>query len=81
MWNYSVFRNKCFITYLNGLKQLQNRGYDSAGISLIYENEYKLYKHVSSQHFNAIQQLENTFYPISQNGIGHTRSNTWPQNI
>lgn len=58
---------------INGLKQLQNRGYDSAGISLIYENEYKLYKHVSSQHCNAIQQLEDTFYPISQNGIGHTR--------
>ena len=31
---------------INGLKQLQNRGYDSAGISLIYENEYKLYKHL-----------------------------------
>ena len=41
---------------INGLKQLQNRGYDSAGISLIYENEYKLYKR---DHRNIVMQYNN----------------------
>jgi len=55
---------------INGLKQLQNRGYDSAGLSLLYQNEWFLKKCVSE---NSIDQLENTIYPNSINGIGHTR--------
>ena len=30
----------CIESLLNGLKQLQNRGYDSAGITTIYENKF-----------------------------------------
>ena len=55
---------------INGLKQLQNRGYDSAGLSLLYENKWVFNKCVSE---NSIEQLENTIYPKSMNGIGHTR--------
>ena len=55
---------------INGLKQLQNRGYDSAGLSLIYKNQWVLKKFVSE---NSIDTLEQTIYPNSMNGIGHTR--------
>lgn len=55
---------------INGLKQLQNRGYDSAGLSLIYENQWILKKYAAD---NSIQQLEDNVYPLSINGIGHTR--------
>lgn len=55
---------------INGLKQLQNRGYDSAGLSLIYEDQWILNKYVSD---NSIESLEADHYPNSFNGIGHTR--------
>jgi glutamine---fructose-6-phosphate transaminase (isomerizing) len=52
---------------ISGLKQLQNRGYDSAGLSLIYQNKWFLKKYIS------IDQLNEIDYPPSINGIGHTR--------
>jgi glutamine---fructose-6-phosphate transaminase (isomerizing) len=55
---------------INGLNQLQNRGYDSAGLSLIYENQWILKKYASE---HSIQQLRDNVYPLSINGIGHTR--------
>lgn len=55
---------------INGLKQLQNRGYDSAGLSLIHEDNWIVHKYVSD---HSIKYLENIKYPMSINGIGHTR--------
>jgi len=55
---------------INGLKQLQNRGYDSAGISLLYQRQWTLQKYASQ---DSVQQLSNIDYPPSLNGIGHTR--------
>jgi glucosamine--fructose-6-phosphate aminotransferase (isomerizing) len=64
--------NKTYNYVLEGLKQLQNRGYDSAGMCL-YNNNFKLYKYISDEK-KAIQKMEdineNSFYNI---GIGHTR--------
>ena len=58
-------------TYIiNGLKQLQNRGYDSAGISLMYQGQWTIRKYASH---DSIQRLSNIVYPPSTNGIGHTR--------
>jgi len=68
---------------LNGLKQLQNRGYDSAGISIIKNNNFKTIKKASSNNLSAIEYLEKTekienVENVDKNksgdfGIGHTR--------
>jgi glucosamine--fructose-6-phosphate aminotransferase (isomerizing) len=65
---------------ISGLKQLQNRGYDSAGIALINEKGFLVNKKASNNEDNAINYLENHYkkrdcqpehvLPI---GIGHTR--------
>ncbi|SEA85135.1 glutamine--fructose-6-phosphate transaminase (isomerizing) [Pedobacter hartonius] len=56
---------------LKGLKRLEYRGYDSAGISLISENRLSIYKKVGK-----VQELEN--FSEGRNlsgtiGMGHTR--------
>jgi len=43
---------------LSGLKLLQNRGYDSAGLSYIQNSEIKVMKYSSSQNNDSILQLE-----------------------
>ena len=57
---------------LDGLKQLQNRGYDSAGVSL-YNGEFIVNKFVSNKH-SAIDQMEKKNIEGSFiSGLGHTR--------
>jgi len=64
-------------TYLiNGLKQLQNRGYDSAGICLLKNDELINIKYASTEKINAIDKLEEEIFKSEINsniGIGHTR--------
>jgi glucosamine--fructose-6-phosphate aminotransferase (isomerizing) len=57
-----------------GLKQLQNRGYDSAGICTLNDNKLTINKYASNDE-NAIVLLERTkeLHKISNIGIGHTR--------
>ena len=49
----------CTENILNGLKQLQNRGYDSLGISKVVDKKFKTYKYASTTTQNAID----TGYP------------------
>jgi glucosamine--fructose-6-phosphate aminotransferase (isomerizing) len=66
------------IKLLDGLKLLQNRGYDSAGISMISPDGLITEKHASTTTCNAIEVLEtcvHTFQGLST-GIGHTRWGT-----
>jgi len=58
-----------------GLKQLQNRGYDSAGISYIQNNEIQNIKYASTKNEDALQKLYNNidFDTNISYGIGHTR--------
>lgn len=66
---------------LKGLRQLQNRGYDSAGIILFGIDHYELIKKASDSDKKAINYLEdklnilltNDNIPEFQSGIGHTR--------
>lgn len=59
---------------LSGLQKLQNRGYDSAGISVINDNKLYVKKKASTEQTNAIDCLTNmTDIPESVLGIGHTR--------
>lgn len=56
---------------LNGLIQLQNRGYDSAGISVM-EDDIKTWKYASIDTATALDKLSK-FGSESSVGIGHTR--------
>jgi glucosamine--fructose-6-phosphate aminotransferase (isomerizing) len=66
------------ITLLDGLKLLQNRGYDSAGISMISEHEIVTEKYASTAHHSAIEILEDRIHMFQglSTGIGHTRWGT-----
>jgi glucosamine--fructose-6-phosphate aminotransferase (isomerizing) len=59
---------------LKSLKELQNRGYDSVGISYINENnELITVKYASTKDESAISKLEKTKFGSSNIGIAHTR--------
>ena len=65
----------CINTLLDSLKQLQNRGYDSAGICCINNNQYLIKKYASTTD-SAIDRLEKEIqkeWKDSVNGIAHTR--------
>jgi len=59
----------------DGLKQLQNRGYDSAGICCMNHSEMIIHKYASDRQTSALDKLEtklDTFHGC-HNGIAHTR--------
>jgi len=61
---------------INGLIQLQNRGYDSAGICVIKDSVFELNKYASTSEMNAIDKLAKLQFDIIDNlciGIGHNR--------
>jgi len=60
---------------LTGLELLQNRGYDSVGVSIIESSEIRTVKCASTHSNNALQVLKSrvTPPPISNAAIGHTR--------
>lgn len=68
-----IGNNNAYNIILNGLKQLQNRGYDSAGICLHNKNEFLIHKYVSDK-VSAITKMEqNTHNTSIDIGMGHTR--------
>jgi glucosamine--fructose-6-phosphate aminotransferase (isomerizing) len=77
----SLLAKECI---LSGLKLLQNRGYDSAGISIVEDFKIKTIKYASTNNFNSIELIEkmvlNTSLEKTQenekpmvSSIGHTR--------
>jgi glucosamine--fructose-6-phosphate aminotransferase (isomerizing) len=63
---------------INSLKQLQNRGYDSAGLSIIHNNEFNTLKYASTNKEDSIEKLEKNIMNLSINepiyiGMAHTR--------
>lgn len=74
----ALLGNNCVQKLLEALKQLQNRGYDSAGICSIEnkpENIYKIYKYASKDNESALVKLEKHIKDFKTNNIGiaHTR--------
>lgn len=69
--------NNIFKLIIDGLIQLQNRGYDSSGLSVIKKNNFEIYKSISTDKDSSISKLQditsdrydNDIY----NGIGHNR--------
>ena len=67
--------NNVHNSIINGLIQLQNRGYDSAGMCVIQKNKFIVNKYASVNNENAIDKLMNV-KNVSDNtfiGIGHNR--------
>jgi glucosamine--fructose-6-phosphate aminotransferase (isomerizing) len=60
---------------IEGLKQLQNRGYDSAGISTFQSDNFVISKYASIKKVNAIEKLEENLgkHTNATCGIAHTR--------
>lgn len=56
---------------LDSLYQLQNRGYDSAGVS-VFDGTIKTYKYASTNQESALDKLK-YFYSASYIGLVHTR--------
>jgi len=69
-----TINNNCINYLLEGLKQLENRGYDSAGICCINNNQLIIQKYVSDN-ISALSKLYNNknIFNNSNIGIGHTR--------
>jgi glucosamine--fructose-6-phosphate aminotransferase (isomerizing) len=69
--------NENFVPFvLSGLKLLQNRGYDSVGISCIQNGELCTNKYASTFTFDSLEKLEKSVSNSafeSNCGIGHTR--------
>ena len=68
--------DNCIEYLINGLHKLQNRGYDSVGVSRIVNNQIITNKYASTDNNNALSILEDELQNnnIHSNiGIGHTR--------
>jgi glucosamine--fructose-6-phosphate aminotransferase (isomerizing) len=65
----------CYTKLLQCLYQIQNRGYDSAGISTIENNQFYTDKFVSTDQVSALEKLKDHKHLHQGNtiGIGHTR--------
>ena len=68
-------RNNVYDFLYNSLYNLQNRGYDSAGLCCVVDGEFEVYKKASDDHKNAIQYLAEQEHAFEncKIGIGHTR--------
>ena len=61
---------------INGLIQLQNRGYDSAGLCSINEDKFEVRKYTSTNEMNALDKLSCAQFKNLDNmyiGFGHNR--------
>ena len=67
--------DNCYSKLLQCLYQIQNRGYDSAGISTIQYNQFYIDKFVSTDQVNALDKLKTktSFHQGHKIGIAHTR--------
>jgi glucosamine--fructose-6-phosphate aminotransferase (isomerizing) len=70
--------NYLYRTIINGLIQLQNRGYDSAGLCAINKDntQFEVHKYASTNEINAIDKLISLNLKSSDNmyiGFGHNR--------
>ena len=52
---------------LNSLQQLQNRGYDSAGLSFFEDNKIITYKKASTQNKDSLEYLKTCIEPFLLN--------------
>jgi glucosamine--fructose-6-phosphate aminotransferase (isomerizing) len=66
-----IGRNEAYPVVIKGLKRLEYRGYDSAGVAILHKQQLNVYKRVGK-----VQNLEDfaaTQDCLGHAGIGHTR--------
>lgn len=71
-----IGKNNCKKLLIDGLKKIQNRGYDSVGISLLKNNKINTYKFASTNTNDSLNLLEDNILNNDIDsciGIGHTR--------
>ena len=70
-----IGNKNCYPYLILGLKLLQNRGYDSAGVSVVSENKVHALKYASTNEKDSIKNLEENIgkLPAATFGIAHTR--------
>ena len=70
-----IGNKNCYPYLILGLKLLQNRGYDSAGISVFSGNRIHTLKYASTNDLDSIKNLEENIekLPAATFGIAHTR--------
>jgi len=71
----SIGNDNSFFHNLSGLKQLQNRGYDSAGICSMIDNQFVTTKYASTDKESALVKVEEEKekHDSAYVSIGHTR--------
>lgn len=73
----SVLQNNVLEILFQGLEQLQNRGYDSAGVCFIEDDQFHNIKYASTVNENALDKLQENLSFLENNnlkcGIAHTR--------
>jgi glucosamine--fructose-6-phosphate aminotransferase (isomerizing) len=76
---FSLIKNKnIYNIIIDGLLQLQNRGYDSCGISVLNKDVFEIYKYASTINLSAIDKIKNLNLMVKSDdmiyqGIGHNR--------
>ncbi len=70
-----IGNKNCYPFLILGLKLLQNRGYDSAGISVVSGTTLQILKYASTNEKDSIKNLEENIekLPVATFGIAHTR--------
>lgn len=70
-----VGRDSCVNILIDGLRILENRGYDSAGVATVGQNGLTISKHASTGNKDALTALAAEAAPhvADRTGIGHTR--------
>ena len=70
-----IGKKNCLPYLILGLKLLQNRGYDSACISVMNNKKISILKYASTSELDSIKNLEQNLVllPESTFGIAHTR--------
>lgn len=66
-------KNNTIENIIGGLKQLQNRGYDSAGYCCLSNDNKFILEKFASDNISALDKLEKLDYKNYNLGIGHTR--------
>ena len=66
-------KNNTIENIIGGLKQLQNRGYDSAGYCCLSNDNKFILEKFASDNISALDKLEKLNYKNYDLGIGHTR--------
>ena len=68
-------KDNIYKTIINGLLQLQNRGYDSSGIAILDKNNFIVHKYASTNQLSSIDKLIELNLKLDDNDNNNNNSN------